>query len=43
MKDKITKWYSMGLWTKEMVLNAVAKGVISEDEANEICEVKTNA
>ena len=34
MKEKITKWYNMGLWSKEMVLNAVAKGVITEDEAS---------
>lgn len=36
MKDKIERWYHLGLWTKEMVLNAVDKGVITEDEAKEI-------
>lgn len=29
MKKKIEKWYRMGLWTKEMVANAVEKGVIT--------------
>lgn len=36
MKEKIAKWYKQGLWTEEMVMNAVNKGVITEDEANEI-------
>lgn len=36
MKNKIEKWYRMGLWTEEMVMNAVAKGIITEDEASEI-------
>ena len=36
MFEKIRKWYKQGLWTEVMVLNAVAKGVITEDEANEI-------
>ena len=36
MKEKIAKWYKQGLWTTEMVQNAVRKGVITEDEANEI-------
>ena len=36
MKEKIAKWYKLGLWTEEMVLNAVQKGVITEQEANEI-------
>ena len=38
MKEKITKWYKQGLWTEEMVLNAVQKGVITEQEANEILD-----
>lgn len=33
MKEKIIKWYKMGLWSKDMILNAVTKGVITEDEA----------
>lgn len=36
MYEKINKWYSMGLWTEEMVRNAVDKGVITEEEYNEI-------
>lgn len=36
MKDKIAKWYKQGLWSEEMVKNAVEKGVLTEDEANEI-------
>lgn len=36
MKDKILKWYKLGLWTRDMVLNAVTKNVLTEDEANEI-------
>lgn len=36
MKNKIAKWYKMGLWTSEMVQNAVGKGVLTENEAAEI-------
>lgn len=36
MKDKIAKWYKQGLWTVDMVKNAVNKGVITEEEYNEI-------
>lgn len=36
MKEKITKWYKQGLWTKEMVRNAVEKGVITEEDYEEI-------
>jgi hypothetical protein len=36
MKDKIAKWYKQGLWTEEMVLNAVNKGILTADEATEI-------
>lgn len=36
MKDKIAKWYKQGLWTKEMVRNAVEKGIITEDDYNKI-------
>lgn len=36
MFERIKKWYSMGLWTEEMVRNAVDKGVITEEEYNEI-------
>lgn len=36
MYEKIKKFYALGLWTDEMVENAVVKGVITEDERNEI-------
>ena len=36
MKEKIKKWYEQGLWTAEMVRNAVVKGKLTEDEYREI-------
>ena len=36
MKNKIAKWYDMGLWSAEMVQNAVAKGILTAEEAAEI-------
>ena len=36
MKDKIKKWYEQGLWTAEMVRNAVIKGKLTEEEYREI-------
>lgn len=36
MKEKIKKWYKQGLWTEAMVLNAVSKGILTEDEVAEI-------
>lgn len=36
MKDKIAKWYDMGLWNDVMVQNAVDKGILTADEASEI-------
>ena len=36
MKDKIAKWYKMGLWTLKMVNDAVTKGIITEEQASEI-------
>lgn len=36
MKEKIMKWYKLGLWTAEMVQNAVDKGVLTADEAQEV-------
>lgn len=36
MFEKINKWYKQGLWTAEMVQNAVNKGILTEDEAKEI-------
>ena len=36
MKEKIARWYAQGLWSAEMVRNAVKKGVLTEGEAEEI-------
>lgn len=36
MKEKITKWYNQGLWTAEMVQNAVLKNILTQEEANKI-------
>lgn len=39
MKEKIAKWYKQGLWTSEMVQNAVEKGILTAEEAAEILSV----
>lgn len=36
MKEKIARWYRLGLWTEQMVLNAVIKEVLTAEEANVI-------
>lgn len=36
MFEKIKKWYKQGLWTEEMVRNAVGKGILTEEQAEEI-------
>jgi uncharacterized XkdX family phage protein len=36
MFEKIKKWYKQGLWTAEMVRNAVEKGVITAEQFKEI-------
>lgn len=36
MFEKIKKWYESGMWTKNMVRNAVVKGKITEEEYTEI-------
>ena len=36
MKDKIKRWYECGLWTVSMVERAVAKGLLTREEADEI-------
>ena len=38
MYEKIKKWYILGLWTEEKVIQAVYKGVITEEQAKEILE-----
>lgn len=39
MQEKIRKWYQQGLWTEQMVLNAVGK-VLTSDEAYAIITKK---
>lgn len=36
MKENIARWYRQGLWTVNMVRNAVKKGVLTEKEYQEI-------
>lgn len=36
MKEKIAKWYKQGLWTADMVQDAVDKGILTTEEAAEI-------
>ena len=38
MFEKINKWYKQGLWTKEMVQNAVTKKILTPEQAAEILE-----
>lgn len=39
MYEKIKKWYRQGLWTAEMVRDAVDRGILTEDEYKTIVEV----
>ena len=41
MKNKIALWYHQGLWTAEMVQSAVDKGILTEDDYNEIVGAET--
>lgn len=36
MYAKIKKWYEQGLWSKQMVAQAVAKGIITAAQYKEI-------
>lgn len=36
IKEKIAKWYRMGLWTEAMVHNAAAEGVLTEAEVSSL-------
>lgn len=36
MFERIKKWYEQGLWTEQMVRNAVTKGVLTEAQAEEV-------
>ena len=40
MLEKITKWYQQGLWTAEMVRNAIGKVITAEQAENIIKEEK---
>lgn len=42
-KSKVAYWYKYGLWTDEMVRNAVEKGKLTEAEAVEILAAGTDA
>ena len=39
MFEKIKKWYNQGLWTSDMVRNAVLKNAITQAQADEILSV----
>lgn len=41
MKEKIALWYAQGLWTTEMVQNAVEKNLLMQEEADEILATKS--
>lgn len=41
MKEKIALWYAQGLWTAEMVQNAVAKKLLTQEETDEILATKS--
>lgn len=41
MKEKIALWYMQGLWTAEMVQNAVQKNILTQEEADEILAIKS--
>ena len=36
MFEKIKKWFSQGLWTEDMVLDAIGKGAITHEQADRI-------
>ena len=36
MFEKIKYYYEKGLWSKERVINMLKKGIITEEEYNEI-------
>ena len=40
MFEKIKKWFKQGLWTEQMVMNAVAKGILTKEQSNEILSAK---
>jgi hypothetical protein len=36
MFERIKKWYKQGLWSDEMVRNAIEKGILTAEQAVEI-------
>ena len=40
MKERIEKWYKLGLWTEQMVMDAVKKSVLTEEQVKEILDKK---
>lgn len=36
MFEKIKKWYKQGLWTGQMVLRAIEKGILTAEQAEDI-------
>jgi len=36
MYEKIKRFYNLGLWTEKMVRDAVTKGIITEEECEQI-------
>ena len=36
MYEKIKKWYEQGLWTVSMIMDALSKGVLTQEQVNEI-------
>ena len=38
MFEKIKRWYNQGLWNEKMVHDALDKGVITEEQYNEILD-----
>ena len=43
MKEKIAKWYKQGLWTAQMVQDAVTKKKLTAEEAAAILSADTEA
>ena len=35
-KEKVAKWYKQGLWSADMIQNAVKKGALTDEEAKDI-------
>ena len=42
MYEKIKKWHRQGLWNTLQVENAAKKGILREEQVNEILQEKGN-